>query len=152
MRPHEKGGKHNQTPNSEAEHVSMHISRRQPACAGKALISHSAAGRTGVLTDKAMHRMKGYRMMQRRAADSATRQKMPNFPSNRHLRHGALHDSECISKLKVAGFDEIDFGADACLLHLGCSGVFKRVGCRLGGHRPVRQLWANWQSITWRPT
>jgi integrase/recombinase XerD len=36
---------------------------------GKTPLFRSAVGRTGLLTDKAMHRIDSYRMIQRRAAD-----------------------------------------------------------------------------------
>jgi len=40
---------------------------------GKAPLFRSAAGRTGMLTDKPMNRIDAYRMIQRRAADLGTR-------------------------------------------------------------------------------
>jgi integrase/recombinase XerD len=41
--------------------------------AGKTRLFRSAVGRTGVLTDKPMHRVDAWRMVQRRAADLGAR-------------------------------------------------------------------------------
>ena len=43
------------------------------ATSGKAPLFRTAIGRTGVLTEKAMHRVDAWRMVQRRAADLGTR-------------------------------------------------------------------------------
>jgi site-specific recombinase XerD len=78
VRLHEKGGKRHEMPahhNLEA-YLDAYITAAGIREDGKTPLFRSAAGRTGVLTDKAMHRMDAYRMIQRRAAELGTRLKI----------------------------------------------------------------------------
>jgi integrase/recombinase XerD len=71
VRLHEKGGKRHEMPahhNLEA-YLDAYIDAAGIRDAGKTPLFHSAVGRTGVLTDKAMHRTDAYRMIQRRAGE-----------------------------------------------------------------------------------
>jgi integrase/recombinase XerD len=71
VRLHEKGGKRHEMPahhNLEA-YLDAYIEAAGIREAGKAPLFRSAIGRTGVLTDKPMHRIDAYRIIQRRAAD-----------------------------------------------------------------------------------
>jgi integrase len=69
VRLHEKGGKRHEMPahhNLEA-YVDSYIEAASIRDGGKAPLFRSAAGRTGTLTDKPMHRVDAWRMIQRRA-------------------------------------------------------------------------------------
>jgi integrase/recombinase XerD len=71
VRLHEKGGKRHEMPahhNLEA-YLDAYIDAAGIRAGGKTPLFRSAAGRTGVLTGKAMHRMDAYRMIQRRAGE-----------------------------------------------------------------------------------
>ena len=75
VRLHEKGGKRHEMPahhNLEA-YLDAYIVATGIRDAGKAPLFRSAARRTGVLTEKPMHRVDAWRMVQRRAADLGTR-------------------------------------------------------------------------------
>ncbi len=78
VRLHEKGGKRHEMPahhNLEA-YLDSYIEAAGIRGGGKAPLFRSAAGRTGMLTDKPMNRIDAYRMIQRRAADLGTRSKI----------------------------------------------------------------------------
>ena len=69
VRLHEKGGKRHEMPahhNLEA-YLDAYIEAAGIRDGGKAPLFRSAAGRTGTLTDKPMHRVDAWRMIQRRA-------------------------------------------------------------------------------------
>jgi site-specific recombinase XerD len=71
VRLHEKGGKRHEMP---AHHnLEAYLDASKIRDDGKAPLFRSAAGRTGLLTDKPMHRIDAWRMVQRRAADLGTR-------------------------------------------------------------------------------
>jgi len=75
VRLHEKGGKRHEMPahhNLEA-YLDAYIEVAGIRDAGKAPLFRSAAGRAGALTDRPMHRVDAWRMIQRRAADLGTR-------------------------------------------------------------------------------
>jgi site-specific recombinase XerD len=75
VRLHEKGGKRHEMPahhNLEA-YLDAYIEVAKIRDDGKASLFRSAVGRTGVLTEKPMHRVDAWRMIQRRAADLGTR-------------------------------------------------------------------------------
>lgn len=78
VRLHEKGGKRHEMPahhNLEA-YLDAYIEAAGLRDGAKVPLFRSAAGRTGALTDKPMHRVDAYRMIQRRAADLGTRGKI----------------------------------------------------------------------------
>jgi site-specific recombinase XerD len=78
VRLHEKGGKRHEMPahhNLEA-YLDAYIEAAGIRDAGKAPLFRSAAGRTGMLTEKSMNRIDAWRMIQRRAADLGTRVKI----------------------------------------------------------------------------
>jgi integrase/recombinase XerD len=78
LRLHEKGGKRHEMPahhNLEA-YLDAYIEAAGLRDAGKAPLFRSAAGRAGALTEKPMHRVDAWRMIQRRAADLGTRVKI----------------------------------------------------------------------------
>ena len=71
VRLHEKGGKRHEMPahhNLEA-YLDAYIKAAGIGEEGKSSLFRSAAGRTDMLTDKAMNRVDAWRMVQRRAAD-----------------------------------------------------------------------------------
>ena len=71
VRLHEKGGKRHEMPahhNLEA-YLDAYIQAAGIGDEGKSPLFRSAIGRTDTLTDKAMHRVAAWRMIQRRAAD-----------------------------------------------------------------------------------
>src|ERR1700730_3619297 len=75
VRLHEKGGKRHEMPahhNLEA-YLDCYIEAAGIRDAGKTPLFRSAAGRTGELTLKAMNRVDAWRMIQRPAAELATR-------------------------------------------------------------------------------
>jgi integrase len=75
VRLHEKGGKRHEMPahhNLEA-YLDVYIKAAGIGENGKSPLFRSAAGRTDMLTDKAMSRVDAWRMVQRRAADLGTR-------------------------------------------------------------------------------
>ena len=75
VRLHEKGGKRHEMPahhNLEA-YLDAYIEAAKIRDDGKAPLFRSAAGRTGALTERPMHRVDAWRMVQRRAADLGTR-------------------------------------------------------------------------------
>ncbi len=74
VRLHEKGGKRHEMP---AHHtLDAYIEAAGIRDAGKAPLFRSAAGRSRTLTDKPMHRVDAWRMIQRRAAGVGTRGKI----------------------------------------------------------------------------
>ena len=78
VRLHEKGGKRHEMPahhNLEA-YLDAYIEAAGIREGGKAPLFRSAAGRAGALTEKPMHRVDAWRMIQRRAADLGTRVKI----------------------------------------------------------------------------
>ena len=78
VRLHEKGGKRHEMPahhNLEA-YLDAYIEAAGMRDAGKVPLFRSAAGRAGTLTDKPMHRVDAWRMIQRRAADLGARVKI----------------------------------------------------------------------------
>ena len=78
VRLHEKGGKRHEMPahhNLEA-YLDAYIEAADIRESGKAPLFHSAAGRTGALTEKPMNRVDAWRMIQRRAADLGFRVKI----------------------------------------------------------------------------
>jgi site-specific recombinase XerD len=75
VRLHEKGGKRHEMPahhNLEA-YLDAYIKAAGIGEDGKSPLFRSAAGRTDMLTDKAMNRVDAWRMVQRRAADLGMR-------------------------------------------------------------------------------
>jgi integrase/recombinase XerD len=75
VRLHEKGGKRHEMPahhNLEA-YLDSYIEAADIRDGGKAPLFRSAARRTGTLTDKPMHRVDAWRMIQRRAAELGMR-------------------------------------------------------------------------------
>ena len=75
VRLHEKGGKIHEMPahhNLEA-YLDAYIEAAGIRDDGKAPLFRSAARRTGALTEKPMHRVDAWRMIQRRAADLGAR-------------------------------------------------------------------------------
>jgi site-specific recombinase XerD len=78
VRLHEKGGKRHEMPahhNLEA-YLDAYIEAAGIRDGGKAPLFCSAAGRAGALTDKPMHRVDAWRMIQRRAAALGARVKI----------------------------------------------------------------------------
>lgn len=78
VRLHEKGGKRHEMPahhNLEA-YLDTYIETAGIGDTGKAPLFRSAAGRTGMLTEKAMNRVDAWRMIQRRATDLGFRMKI----------------------------------------------------------------------------
>jgi site-specific recombinase XerD len=78
VRLHEKGGKRHEMPahhNLEA-FLDAYIEAAGIRDGGKSPLFHSAAGRTGTLTDKPMNRVDAWCMVQRRAADLGARVKI----------------------------------------------------------------------------
>ncbi|MGO9238726.1 MAG: tyrosine-type recombinase/integrase [Methylocella sp.] len=78
VRLHEKGGKRHEMPahhNLEA-YLDAYIEAAGIRDAGKAPLFRSAASRAGALTDRPMHRVDAWRMIQRRAADLGARVKI----------------------------------------------------------------------------
>ena len=75
VRLHEKGGKRHEMPahHTLEAYLDAYIEAAKIRDAGKAPLFRSAVRRTGVLTDKPMHRVDAWRMIQRRAADLGTR-------------------------------------------------------------------------------
>src|SRR6266849_1574031 len=69
VRLHEKGGKRHEMPahHTLEEYLNAYIEAAGLRDSGKSPLFRSAAGRTGTLTDNAMHRVDAYRMIQRRA-------------------------------------------------------------------------------------
>jgi site-specific recombinase XerD len=78
LRLHEKGGKRHEVPahHTLEAYLDAYIEAAGLRDGGKAPLFRSAAGRTGALTDKPMHRVDAWRMIQRRAADLGTRSKI----------------------------------------------------------------------------
>jgi site-specific recombinase XerD len=78
VRLHEKGGKRHEMPahhNLEA-YLDVYIEGAGLRDGGKAPLFRSAAGRTGTLTEKPMHRVDAWRMIQRRSAELGMRVKI----------------------------------------------------------------------------
>ena len=78
VRLHEKGGKRHEMPahhNLEA-YLDAYIEAASIRDGGKAPLFRSAAGRTGMLTEKPMNRVDAWRMIQRRSVDLDTRVKI----------------------------------------------------------------------------
>jgi integrase/recombinase XerD len=78
VRLHEKGGKRHEMPahhNLEA-YLDAYIEAAGIRDAGKTLLFRSAVGRTGTLTEKPMHRVDAWRMIQRRARELGARVKI----------------------------------------------------------------------------
>jgi integrase/recombinase XerD len=75
VRLHEKGGKRHEMPahHTLEAYLDAYIEAAGLRDAGKAPLFRSAVGRTGALTDKSMHRVDAWRMIQRRAANLGTR-------------------------------------------------------------------------------
>jgi integrase len=71
VRLHEKGGKRHEMPAHHKLEAYLDEYVRAAGIAGddKGPLFHSARGRTGVLTDDAMHRVDAWRMIRRRAAE-----------------------------------------------------------------------------------
>ena len=74
VRLHEKGGKRHEMPahHTLEAYLDAYIVAAGIRDAGKAPLFRSAVRRTGVLTEKPMHRVDAWRMIQRRAADLGT--------------------------------------------------------------------------------
>lgn len=70
VRLHEKGGKRHEMPahHTLEAYLDAYIDAAKLRDRGKSPLFRSAVGRTGTLTDNAMHRIDAYRMIQRRAA------------------------------------------------------------------------------------
>jgi site-specific recombinase XerD len=75
LRLHEKGGKRHEMPahHTLEAYLDAYIEAAGLRDGGKAPLFRSAAGRAGTLTDRAMHRVDAWRMIQRRAADLGAR-------------------------------------------------------------------------------
>jgi site-specific recombinase XerD len=73
VRLHEKGGKRHEMPahHTLEAYLDAYLDAAGLRDSGKSPLFRSAVGRTGRLTDQAMHRIDAYRMIQRRAADMA---------------------------------------------------------------------------------
>jgi integrase len=71
VRLHEKGGKRHEMPahHNLETYLDAYINAAGIRESGKTPLFRSAAGRTGALTDKTMHRIAAYRMVRRRAAE-----------------------------------------------------------------------------------
>jgi len=78
VRLHEKGGKRHEMPahHTLEAYLDAYIEAAGVRDGGKAPLFRSAAGRAGALTEKPMHRVDAWRMIQRRAADLGTRVKI----------------------------------------------------------------------------
>ena len=78
VRLHEKGGKRHEMPahHTLEAYLDTYIEAAGLRDGGKAPLFRSAAGRTGMLTEKPMNRVDAWRMIQRRAADLGTLVKM----------------------------------------------------------------------------
>jgi integrase len=78
VRLHEKGGKRHEMPayHTLEAYLDTYIEAAGICDADKAPLFRSAAGRTGMLTEKPMNRVDAWRMIQRRAADLGTRVKI----------------------------------------------------------------------------
>ena len=78
LRLHEKGGKRHEMPahHTLEAYLDAYIEAAGLRDAGKAPLFRSAAGRAGTLTDKAMHRVDAWRMIQRRSAELGMRVKI----------------------------------------------------------------------------
>jgi len=86
VRLHEKGGKRHEMPahhNLEA-YIDAYIEAAGIRDGGKTPLFRSAAGRTGTLTGKPMHRVDAWRMIQRRAAELGTRSRIGYIPCHGH--------------------------------------------------------------------
>jgi integrase/recombinase XerD len=72
VRLHEKGGKRHEMPahHTLEAYLDAYIDAAGLRDSGKSPLFRSAAGRTGMLTESAMHRIDAYRMIRRRAADA----------------------------------------------------------------------------------
>jgi integrase len=78
LRLHEKGGKRHEMPahhNLEA-YLDAYIEAAGLRDGGESPLFRSTAGRTGALTDKPMHRVDAWRMIQRRSAELGMRVKI----------------------------------------------------------------------------
>ena len=75
VRLHEKGGKRHEMPahHTLEAYLDAYIDAAKIRDGGKAPLFRSAAGRTGVLTEKPMSRVDAWRMIQRRTAELGTR-------------------------------------------------------------------------------
>ena len=75
VRLHEKGGKRHEMPahHTLEAYLNSYIEAAGIRDGGKSPLFRSAVGRTGTLTDKPMHRVDAWRMIQRRAAELGTR-------------------------------------------------------------------------------
>src|ERR1700677_2638708 len=75
VRLHEKGGKRHEMPahHNLESYLDAYIKAAGIEDDGKSPLFRSAAGRTDTLTEKPMHRVDAWRMVQRRAADLGTR-------------------------------------------------------------------------------
>jgi len=75
VRLHEKGGKRHEMPahHNLESYLDAYIEAAKIRDDGKAPLFCSAVGRTGTLTDRPMHRVDAWRMVQRRAADLGAR-------------------------------------------------------------------------------
>ena len=78
VRLHEKGGKRHEMPahHNLESYLDAYIEAAKIRDDGKAPLFRSAIGRTGLLTEKSMHRIDAWRMVQRRAADLGMRIKV----------------------------------------------------------------------------
>jgi len=78
VRLHEKGGKRHKMPahHNLEEYLDTYIKAADIGEFGKSPLFLSAAGRTGVLTEKPMNRVDAWRMIQRRAAEHGTKVKI----------------------------------------------------------------------------
>jgi site-specific recombinase XerC len=78
VRLHEKGGKRHEMPTHHTleAYLDAYIEVAGIRDGGKAPLFRSAAGRAGTLTDKPMHRVDAWRMIQRRAAELGLRVKI----------------------------------------------------------------------------
>ena len=83
VRLHEKGGKRHEMPahHTLEAYLNSYIEAAGIRDGGKAPLFRSAVGRAGTLTDKPMHRIDAWRMIQRRAAELGTRSRMAAIPS-----------------------------------------------------------------------
>ena len=72
VRLHEKGGKRHEMPahHTLEAYLDAYIEAAGIRDNGKSPLFRSAAGRTGMITESAMHRIDAYRMIRRRAADA----------------------------------------------------------------------------------
>jgi len=72
VRLHEKGGKRHEMPahHTLEAYLDAYLDAAGLRDSGKSPLFRTAAGRTGTLTEHAMHRIDAYRMIRRRAADA----------------------------------------------------------------------------------